>query len=421
MGRDLFRPPDPLPVSEWAARFFHVDKTSPSPGLYDPSTTPWINAILDEYPDPNLTQIVLKASAQSSKTQPAIICLAWVIANDPGPAMWVTAAGDEVRTFAKTRLRDSFEHTPPVASLLDQLGRADDNLTEINFRTMPLILNGANSPTKLQSKPERYLFLDEVRDWPEGAVDMVEKRVTFWLGLHKVFIFSTPKFKGDAFDSRFEDGDQREYHVACPACARRATMQWDQLKWDTNAHTRPGGQYHFPRLFETIRYEFPCCGATIRDDQTKRVQLAREGIWVPQNKRASPGKRSYTWNALLPPRIPWSLLVEEFLKGRQAYKEGVLKPLQDFMNQRLAKAWDEGQLVNWAKPKHVYEVRDQETEEAAAYRFFTVDVQIDHFFYVIRDWWTDGSSRLIAYGVLYSWTEVRAKQQELGVSDNLTL
>ena len=75
MGRDLFRPPDPLPVSEWAARFFHIDKTSPSPGLYDPTTTPWINAILDEYPDPNLTQIVLGASAQSSKTQPAIICL----------------------------------------------------------------------------------------------------------------------------------------------------------------------------------------------------------------------------------------------------------------------------------------------------------------------------------------------------------
>ena len=69
MGRDLFRPPDPLPVSEWAARFFHIDKTSPSPGLYDPTTTPWINAILDEYPDPNLTQIVLRASAQSSKAQ----------------------------------------------------------------------------------------------------------------------------------------------------------------------------------------------------------------------------------------------------------------------------------------------------------------------------------------------------------------
>ena len=69
--------------------------------------------------------------------------------------MWVTAAGDEVRTFAKTRLRDSFAHTPPVAALLDQLGRSDDNLTEINCRTMPLILNGANSPTKLQSKPDR--------------------------------------------------------------------------------------------------------------------------------------------------------------------------------------------------------------------------------------------------------------------------
>ncbi len=126
MARGLLRPPDPLPVSEWAARYFHVDKTSPSPGLYDTSTTPWINPILDEFPDPNLMQIVLKASARSSKTQPAIICLAWVIANDPGPAMWVTAAGDEVRTFAKSRLRDSFQHTAPVAGLLDELGRADD-------------------------------------------------------------------------------------------------------------------------------------------------------------------------------------------------------------------------------------------------------------------------------------------------------
>ncbi len=397
MGRDLFRPPDPLPVSEWAARFFHIDKTSPSPGLYDPTTTPWINAILDEYPDPNLTQIVLRASAQSSKTQPAIICLAWAIANDPGPAMWVTAAGDEVRTFAKTRLRDSFAHTPPVSALLDQLGRSDDNLTEINFRTMPLILNGANSPTKLQSKPERYLFLDKVRDWPEGALEMVEKRTTFWLGLHKVLIFSTPKTKGDAFDIRYEDGDQREYHVPCPNCDTRGPLLWQHLKWDTNEVMRPGGVYHFRRLFETIRYEFPCCKTAIQDDQIKRVRLAREGTWVPTNLKASPGKRSYTWNALLAPRIPWSLLIEEFLKSKQSYKEGVLKPLQDFMNQRLAQVWDEGQLVNWSKPKHAYELKGARPNDVAAYRFLTVDVQIDHFFYVVPDWFVDGSSRLIAY------------------------
>ena len=46
---------------------------------------------------------------------------------------------------------------------------------------MPLILNGANSPTKLQSKPERYLFLDEVRDWPEPAVvEKILKHCGIW-------------------------------------------------------------------------------------------------------------------------------------------------------------------------------------------------------------------------------------------------
>ena len=62
---EFVRPPDKVPVSHWAAKHFHVDKTPPAPGLYDPTTPPWLNAIPDEYPDPASTLVIRRRPERS--------------------------------------------------------------------------------------------------------------------------------------------------------------------------------------------------------------------------------------------------------------------------------------------------------------------------------------------------------------------
>ena len=93
-------------------------------------------------------------SAQSGKTQMVITLAAWCIAQDPGPAMWVMAAQDEAKTFARTRLMPTLENCEAVAELFPSDRHAKTTL-EINFASMPLVINGANSQSKLQSKPSK--------------------------------------------------------------------------------------------------------------------------------------------------------------------------------------------------------------------------------------------------------------------------
>ena len=142
---------------------------------------------MEAFADNRIRELSIMCSAQSGKTQMVMILLAWAIAEDPGPAMWVQAAQDEAKTFAKTRLMPTLEACPPVAALFPE-DRHSKTTLEINFASMPLVINGASSQSKLQSKPIRWLLLDEVRNYPPGAFEMVSKRTrAFWNG-RKVLI-----------------------------------------------------------------------------------------------------------------------------------------------------------------------------------------------------------------------------------------
>jgi hypothetical protein len=69
---------------------------------------------MEDFADNTIRDIAVQCAAQSAKTQTVINCACWAIAEDPGPAMWVTATKDELRDFMRDRLTPTFETCRPV-------------------------------------------------------------------------------------------------------------------------------------------------------------------------------------------------------------------------------------------------------------------------------------------------------------------
>lgn len=363
---------------------------------------------MEKAADNRIRRIVIRCAAQTSKTQTCMIVLAFWIATDPGPIMWVMAAADEAKTFANMRLRPSFENCPPVAAMLPE-SRKENKTLEINFPESPLVINGANSTSKLQSKPIRYLLLDEVRNYPKGSLQTALKRTTsFWNA--REFVVSTGDTEGDDVDREYNEGSQGHYYVPCLKCGHEFEFKFAQIKWDDNETTRPAGEWSFAQLSKTIRHECPACKAETIDDFSIRSRMANLGKWVHANQNAPSNRVSYTWSALLVPWIPWVRVVEEFLIAKAALGVGTHEPMKTWVTETMGESWKEDLLFgDDIKPSSSFAMG--QAWEKEVFRFMTVDVQKDHFWHVVRAWAADGSSRLINCGRLGTESDISDAQR----------
>lgn len=379
---------------------------------------------MESFADNTIHTISVLCSAQSAKTETMLGCLNWLIENDPGPCMWVTSNEEEALKFCTERAMPSLRACPKINVQMprQENGDFDRRLVksqEIYFPRMPLEFIGSNSEGKLQSKPRRWLMLDEVRNWPAGALPMVLKRTRAFWNARRVII-STPDMEHDAVHQEFLKGDQRHYYCACPTCGHRQVLRWPQMRWDENDATRPKGIWDFDELAKTIHYlcENPeCAQPKMADHPTIRRSLAANGEWRAHNPSAPKNRRSYTWNAMLPPWVRWRDLVEEFIDAKKALDWGDHEPLKTFMNESMGEVWENrmkyGEETFLQDRMVDYHLKtDWELEKT---RIFAVDVQKDHFRYVCRAFGAGGVNRLVDYGSLRTWEDVSAMAAELHV------
>lgn len=411
------RPTDRRTPWQWCEDNVVVDPTSPMPGKWRSDNSPWVKEVMEVCADNRVRCVCVKCSAQSSKTQTILGFLCWAISEDPGPGMWVMANKDDAKDFFKDRVMPTFDHCEPVAKLL-----LETEAQTYRFASMPLYFLGAGSPSKLQSKPIRWLLLDEVRNYPKGALDTVLKRTrSFWNS--RQIIISTPDMEGDTVDRSFKEGDQRTFHFPCPACGQLQQLKMEQLRWDTNEQTKPaGGAWNFDALAETVRFECVACGHAIRDTPMERKSIARTGRFVRMNPNAPRHTVSFTWNALLPPWVTWRSIVEEFLKAQAAARGGGdLSPLKTFVNETLGESWTDSlgeidDFDNLASCMEDYDFGDAWPDERA--RFMSADKQEaggEHYWWVVRAFGPFGKSRLIGYGRCNTLAELEELRKAYGV------
>ncbi len=419
VARDAWRPADTREPWEWAEEYVRLDPTSPYQGFWKSDISPWVKPLMQCFVNNEVQDISVMCSAQSAKTQTMICLLMWALSEEPAPTMWVTSTAEEASFFMKTRLIPTIKTCPPVNKTLIN-DRNAINKMEVAFQGASLICVGSSSPSRLQSKPVRWLFLDEVRNYPEGALEMVLKRTRAYWNARRCIV-STPDMYNDATHRAYIQGDQQVWHHRCRECDTLYPMSWEHIKWDVNEITKNENGYNFDELTKTIRFECKC-GEKYLDIPQDRRHFVNNGSYVSLNPNAPQNRKSFHWNALLPPWVKWRDLVEEFLIAKQSTLNGDVSPLKDFINESLGEPWEDrlGDFEDYAVLKERlcdYNLDDEWDQEYT--RFLSADKQAKggiHYWYCIRAFAENGAeSRLIQYGKADSDEELLAIAEQYKV------
>ena len=423
-----WQPPDIRKAWQWCEDHVEVDRTSPMPGKWRSANSPWVKEVMEECSNKRNRFIAVKCAAQSSKTQSLLGLLLWCVAEDPGPTMYVLANADDAADFVRDRFDPSMKRCKPVRDLLLR-----ETKLAYTFRTMPLYFVGAGSPAKLQGKPMKRVFFDEVRNYPPGVLETGMKRVRAFGELAQIFIISTPDTKGDSVDRAFLQGDQRTFHFACPRCQAMQQLRFEQLKaqhpethfcvsWKDVPGAKHGEQWNYEALGKALRYECVQCGQLIADTPAERKAICRNGQFIRMNPNAEPGDVSFTWNALLPWWVPWKGIAKEFLLARAAIRGGDIGPMKTFVTETLGDSWEDrlGVIEDFGfleARKGGYDFGDAWPEGKR--RFMAADRQEaggEHYYWTVRAFGDFGKSRLVAYGTARSKEELEAIRKEHNVA-----
>ncbi|MGL5327843.1 MAG: phage terminase large subunit family protein [Peptostreptococcaceae bacterium] len=394
----VLKPPENLKVSQFADRYRILDsKTSAAPGPWRTSTTPYLEEIMNAFNDNEVEEVVFAKPTQVGGTEAMNNMLAYVIAQDPAPALVVYPTLDLAEYASKNRIQTMVDLSQ---ELKNKYQIRDSKDLELQFDGMYVVLSGANSPASLASRPIRYLFLDEVDKYPPNSgkesdpISLAKERTKTFAYNKKIFLTSTPTLRDGNVWKAFESADeQRYFYVPCPHCGKYQQLKFSQIKWPKDITPQDAQEMAY--------YECEKCKGKINDSH--KMVMLRNGKWKATKKSSSRKKLGFHLNTLYSPWVRFGDVAYEFLKSKD-----FPDMLQNFINSWLAEPWEDTQLkLN----SNVVKERETEYEELVVpneAQIITagVDVQKRKLFYTIRAWGTKYTSWNIAHGEVLDFEDI---------------
>jgi phage terminase large subunit GpA-like protein len=399
-----YAPPPDILVSEWARRNRVLPKgTTARPGPFRPEQ--YQIEMMDVICDPNVHEIVVKKPTQVGYSDAVLNnIIGYFIDVDPKPIMLVQPTIDNAKDYGKKRITPMIDSTPALKAKIRPATarRAGNTLQLKEFPGGFLKLAGANSGTGLRSDPVPIVLLDETEGYPidvDGEGDPVEiaKRRTDQFTDFKIVEGSTPaKPKGfSRIEKRFEESDQRYFHVPCPFCGRMQGLFWRDPETRTHRlvyQLDAGGQV----IASSVGYQCVQCGKLI--GERHKQQMLNGGRWVAK----FPGRVvvGFALNALYSPwRDIWADLADEWVKAQRDPEK-----LKAFINLRLGETWEEQGFSlephDLRRRCEKYSGTDEaqvEVPRGVGLLTAAVDVQDDRLVAVVKGWGAEEESWLIAY------------------------
>lgn len=430
-----WRLPERIPPWKWCEENVKNIPYSPIPGHFKSANSPWVREVMEAMADPDIRLVSIVAPVQSSKTIGAELCLCYIIANFPGPCLWLSQTDADAKDQAEARLHKLFSECDAVKKLFPADRHKKKTQTVFFSNGMTLWVLGAHAKSNLQSRSIRWLIGDETWQWPNGHMQQAEARVTAFGWLGKCIFLSQGGTENDDTHRKFETTDMREWEFKCPKCGKYQPYKWSNIEWDKNY--RDGeGRMDFAKVRSSVRLVCEFCKHEIADSDANRKLLNSSAKFVPQNPNAPATKAGFHWNSLA--SMSWGELAEMYLRAKESCRRGDLEDLKNFYQKRLALPWGdlEEDFTLDISPSGYRMGDDWESEAAVGVkgailppphenknrvrlRFLTVDVQMDHFYAVVRSWACDASSRLVYCAKLQTWEDVEILQSRFGVFPQL--
>lgn len=404
------------------------------PGRFRIENSPQIREPMEAIIDPAVRQVCIIAAVQAAKTMAGELALCYVIANLPGPTLWLNATDEDAKDQSESRLQKLFAECEPVRSLFPA-NRHQKRHTTIHFsNSMPLWMLGAHNKTNLQRRSIRWIFADECWAYIPGHMAEAEARVTAFGWLGKCIWMSQGGEENADIHRKFEITDQRAWTFACPECGLRQPFKWENVEWSKDCKDE-NEEYDFAKIHETTSLRCEGCNAYLSDSDEMRRKLSVSGAFVVQNPKAAKVNVGFHWNALA--TMSWGALAESYLRAKMAARRGDLSLLKNFTQKRLALPWreqpDDVDLEIIPSGYKLGELWENEAcidtrgrvqppphpERSIPLRMLCVDVQRDCFYCIVRSWAVDGSSRLIWHDRLASFDEIEALQERFHIHGKL--
>lgn len=337
--RRLLAPPTRLTVSQWADRYRMLSAgVSAEPGRWRTSRTPYLREIMDAMGDDAVRELVVLKSSQVGYTEALLNYIGWGMSESPAGMLLILPTVETAQMVSREKLAPMLRDTPRLHGLIRHEGarrHADDTLQRKAFPGGQLVLIGAMSAAQLRGRSIPRVILDE-RDAMVGDADgegdpsalAWQRAQTFWD--RTLIEGGTPTLEGSPTWRRWEESDQREYHVPCPACGGYQPLRWrdDDGSYLIVCDRGPAGEL----LPATAQYRCAHCAVLISERDKPRMLAA--GRWVA----GQPGRavRGYRLWAAYSPWKTWAEIVAEFERAR-----ATPETLQPFVNQTLGEVWRE--------------------------------------------------------------------------------
>ncbi len=396
---DSWKPPANLNPWQWAEGNLEVSpRATAYPGRYRTEQTPYVREVLEAFQDPEIRQVILCWSAQSSKTMTMIVGLCYAIDQDPGPALMVQSSQDAATSFVRNRFMPMIEDCPALARHITG-NRHDFSAGEQRLDNMTINNQGAQSPGQLASRPIRYLMADEIDKWKTetkkeaDALSLAMERVKSFRN-HKIFMASTPTLEAGPIWKAYQSADRRHYYVPCPHCGSLFVLKWNQIKWPKDV------------TLEEVKadtwLECPHCKGKITE--TSKAEMLEAGSWMAEDSDVSGERASFQLSELYSPWTKWGDLAVKFLQAKEEAKTGATGSLHNFINSSLAEPWREEENSRKRDVKEILPLCDDRLEGqvpgGGCVLGLTagIDTQDDGFWFSIRAWGKDLESWLIRAG-----------------------
>lgn len=434
--RDAWTPADRREPWRWCEDHIKSIPYSPLPGPFRSENSPWIREVMEAIVDPKIRLVSIIAAVQSSKTTSPELTLCYIIANLPGPCLWLDQTDEDAKDESESRLQKLFESCEPVKKLFPKNKNKQRNCTIHFSNGMTLWLLGAYNKTNLQRRSIRWLFGDETWRWPVGHMAEAEARTTAFGWLGKCVFMSQGGEENDDTHRKFETTDMREWHYKCPKCGKYIPYKWENVEWDDDCKDE-NGEYDFSKINHSTALKCPECGEYFEDSDRMRRILNKDGKFIALNPNASKENVGFHWNALA--SMSWGKLAELYLRAKIAARKGDSSLLQQFYQKRLALAWREfaedyrleiasgsynsgdvwDEEAGFNKLGEIIAPPFAENEVIAPLRIMSVDVQMNCFYLVVRAWSINGSSRLLWHEKVLTWEDIEEVQKRFRILDNL--
>lgn len=434
--KDAWTPADRREPWRWCEDHIKSIPYSPLPGPFRSENSPWIREVMEAIVDPKIRLVSIIAAVQSSKTTSPELTLCYIIANLPGPCLWLDQTDEDAKDESESRLQKLFESCEPVKKLFPKNKNKQRNCTIHFSNGMTLWLLGAYNKTNLQRRSIRWLFGDETWRWPVGHMAEAEARTTAFGWLGKCVFMSQGGEENDDTHRKFETTDMREWHYKCPKCGKYIPYKWENIEWDDDCKDE-NGEYDFSKINHSTALKCPECGEYFEDSDRMRRILNKDGKFIALNPNASKENVGFHWNALA--SMSWGKLAELYLRAKIAARKGDSSLLQQFYQKRLALPWKEfaedyrleiasgsynsgdvwEEEAGFNKLGEIIAPPFAENEVIAPLRIMSVDVQMNCFYLVVRAWSINGSSRLLWHEKVLTWEDIEEIQKRFRILDNL--